>query len=80
MFQNMIGHMMRCIAFQETEFSFPKGYTRETQFRVHKGYNKYNGQRRECGLSISAASTQREKRCESSRDTHEAIMPIKDLL
>ena len=34
---------MRYIAFQETEFTFPRGHARESEFSCHKGYNGHNG-------------------------------------
>ena len=56
-----IWHMMRYIAFHEIEFGFSRRHTRETEFSFHKGYNGHNGQRKGCDLSLSVASTKREK-------------------
>ena len=68
------------IAFQETEFSFPRRHTRETEFRFHKGYNEHNDQQEECDMSFSMALTRREKRCESSGGIYMAIIPITSIM
>ena len=79
-------HMMRYMAFQVTELSFPRGYTWETELSFHKRYNGRNGLvgvTRRLTLLLSLCGYHRKIQTTSLSLAITPIMPIlsiKDLL